>query len=764
MNLSAISHRCSFNDCYAYDKDHLEINLRTGHDITEAFVIWQDTAANRLHTKGIWNGARVPMAKQYSLSQNDIWNCKVEPPYKRTEYYFELHCNGSDGKKEKYYIFENASVPAEEYEASPDGFSRFKMAWINPSDIVKVPSWVKDTIWYQIFPERFCSAGNHFKRFKNKEWCDDGHMEWTDFYGGDLAGIASKLEYLHELGISGIYLTPIFESTTNHKYNTTDYSKIDPDFGTEEEMIALIEKAHSLGIRIMLDAVFNHSGLDFIYWQDVLKNQEESKYKDWFFINKFPVTNDTSSTEDGRYFTFDFVHGMPKLNTNNSEVQDYFVEICRNWVKNWKIDGIRFDVANEISHSFVKKLHRELLKENQDLYLLGEIWTDSLQWLSGDEYHSVMNYPFENAVSRFFKHGVPLKESLDRVHSMYYRQTNDALFNLLDTHDTGRLIDSCKDINEFYQRLTILMTMQGTPCIYYGTEIALGGSDGPYNRRPMPWKKLEEPESQQILKTVREILNVRNTNSATRTEELEFIPHKNSKLLEYIKSDKANGEKLRVIINASDEDLEITADGGTLWEKTIFQNAVEGDIIKAGGILIQVEKTLSVNGTDYKIKKLLGKGKGGYSYLAERDGKLFVLKQIHHEPCPYYKFGDKIQAEKSDYERLSKIGIRLPKLYEIDEKNERILKEYIDGPTVVELIKTDSLLANYLCQLKEMCQKLYPAGLNIDYYPTNFVVQNNLLYYIDYECNGYMDEWNFENWGIKYWSKTEEFKKAFLVE
>ena len=177
-----------------------------------------------------------------------------------------------------------------------------------------------------------------------------------------------------------------------------------------------------------------------------------------------------------------------------------------------------------------------------------------------------------------------------------------------------------------------------------------------------------------------------------------------------------------------------------------------------------MEKTLSVNGTDYKIKKLLGKGKGGYSYLADRDGKLFVLKQIHHEPCPYYKFGDKIQAEKSDYERLSKIGIRLPKLYEIDEKNERILKEYIDGPTVVELIKTDSLLANYLWQLKEMCQKLYPAGLNIDYYPTNFVVQNNLLYYIDYECNGYMDEWNFENWGIKYWSKTEEFKKAFLVE
>ena len=175
-------------------------------------------------------------------------------------------------------------------------------------------------------------------------------------------------------------------------------------------------------------------------------------------------------------------------------------------------------------------------------------------------------------------------------------------------------------------------------------------------------------------------------------------------------------------------------------------------------------KEMCVNEKSYEVIKLLGHGKGGYSYLVTDGTKEYVLKQIHHEPCPYYKFGDKIQAEKSDYERLSKIGIRLPKLYEIDEKNERILKEYIDGPTIVELIKTDSLLTNYLWQLKQMCQKLYPAGLNIDYYPTNFVVQNNLLYYIDYECNGYMDEWNFENWGIKYWSKTEEFKKAFLVE
>ena len=174
-----------------------------------------------------------------------------------------------------------------------------------------------------------------------------------------------------------------------------------------------------------------------------------------------------------------------------------------------------------------------------------------------------------------------------------------------------------------------------------------------------------------------------------------------------------------------------------------------------------MEKVLTVNDKEYKIQKLLGKGKGGYSYLAERDGKFFVLKQIHHEPCAYYKFGDKIQSEKNDYQRLRQVEIALPELYEIDEKNERILKEYIDGPTVVELVKSGGLKPVHLEQIKEMCSKLYPAGLNIDYYPTNFVVQDDRLYYIDYECNNYMDEWNFENWGIKYWSKTEEFVKAF---
>lgn len=168
-------------------------------------------------------------------------------------------------------------------------------------------------------------------------------------------------------------------------------------------------------------------------------------------------------------------------------------------------------------------------------------------------------------------------------------------------------------------------------------------------------------------------------------------------------------------------------------------------------------KILTVNGKEYSIIKLLGKGKGGYSYLAEKGGKRFVLKQIHHEPCEYYTFGNKIEAENNDYKRLLNAGIRIPEMLEIDIENERILKEYIDGDVIFDMVKDDVSVEPYMEQIREMAEKAKNAGLNIDYFPTNFVVQNGLIYYIDYECNQYMDEWNFENWGVKYWSKTPEF-------
>ena len=170
-----------------------------------------------------------------------------------------------------------------------------------------------------------------------------------------------------------------------------------------------------------------------------------------------------------------------------------------------------------------------------------------------------------------------------------------------------------------------------------------------------------------------------------------------------------------------------------------------------------MHKEISVNGKNYRVIKLLGKGKGGYSYLAADGDNRFVVKQIHHEPCSYYQFGNKLEAEIRDYARLKAIGIRMPALLEADVENERILKEYIDGDTIYDLIVQDRMKPAYLEQLQSMCALLYPAHINIDYFPTNFVVQNEEIYYIDFECNEYMEEWNFENWGIRYWSKTPEF-------
>lgn len=167
--------------------------------------------------------------------------------------------------------------------------------------------------------------------------------------------------------------------------------------------------------------------------------------------------------------------------------------------------------------------------------------------------------------------------------------------------------------------------------------------------------------------------------------------------------------------------------------------------------------TMTVNQGEYDVIKLLGKGKGGYSYLVKKDGQQYVIKQIHHEPCDYYTFGNKLEAEKRDYIKLREAGIPIPRLIEVDEEQERILKEYIDGPTVYELVVEDKMCREFIAQAIKMSENAKMAGLNIDYFPTNFVLQNGLLYYVDYECNPFMEEWSFENWGIKYWSKTEDF-------
>lgn len=581
MNKAAIIHESILTDCYAIDEKNLEIKLRTGKDITSVTLVWKDPFRRWVREEGGCYGGLSLMDKKFILQESFIWISRIQPLYKRASYYFEI-----SSENEKIYFCENGFYTEEEFNFSKkDEAHFFKMPWMNSSDIIKIPSWVNKTVWYQIMPDRFCSAGTHFKKYKNKEWSDDDKMSYYDFYGGDLQGIISKLDYLNNLGINGIYLTPVFESDSNHKYNINDYYKIDPDFGTEEDMVELVQKAHSLGIKIMVDAVFNHSGIDFEPWKDILKNEEKSKFCQWFFINKFPVQNNCKDTSDGRYFSFSFENYMPKLNTNFIEVSDYFTKVCTHWVKDWHVDGIRFDVADEISHSFIKRLHRELKSINPELFLLGEIWQKSMNWLNGDEFDSVMNYPLLFAENNFFNNESESADEfcneINNVYFSYSSSTSENLFNFIDTHDTGRAFSSCKSIDEFYQKLALMFFMPGTSCIFYGTEVALPGGDGPYKRRCMPWKKIENGDFTEIQKNVSALIKLRRSYELCSSLNIKFIlQEKESRLIHFIK-----GNNLEVLINASDLSFETDIIG-----KELFSYKYENKKLKKGGILVVWKK------------------------------------------------------------------------------------------------------------------------------------------------------------------------------
>ena len=566
MNLQGIIHRCAYTDCYARNENELVINIRTNKDITAVNLIYEDPYINGASGTEPWDGIKAVMNMSMELKNNIIWTLIVTPKFKRLQYYFEIIENG-----EKRNLLEDGLYTDDEMEL--EGFMKqyFKYAWMNSSDIYQSPKWVEDTFWYQIMPDRFCRIPDDVSKKQFSDWNVTDNMKYNEFYGGNLKGIISRLTYLRDLGINGIYLTPIFQSDSDHKYNTTDYKRIDEDFGTEEIFKELVDTAHNLGIKVMIDAVFNHSGRGFFAWQDVLEKKRESKYYDWFFIQ-----------EDDSYYSFAFVDEMPKLNTNNKEVADYFCQICREWIEKWNIDGIRFDVGNEISHSFIKKLHRELKSIKPDLFLLGEIWHDSVQWLQGDEYDSVMNYPFMESLNNFFVNkNLDAEEfmfSMNRCYSLYMSQVNSVLFNFLDSHDVGRVYSRCGNIDVFLQQLVILVTMPGTPCIYYGTEIAMDGKCGPYNRKPMPWDEIDSGKYDSIMEEVKSLIRIRKKYKALKNNQIQW---KNTKgrLISYVRPGDVT---IEVYINVGEQQMQIDIKEGRI----IFAHRYIDNMLFAGGALI----------------------------------------------------------------------------------------------------------------------------------------------------------------------------------
>lgn len=573
MNLAAIRHRSTGSDCYALDSDTVVLNLWTDYSVKAVSVVSEDPFIHELHRRRTWEGKPTPMRRLYELAHQVVWTAELKPAYKRLQYYFVV-----EGKDKRLGVFENKICPMEERDRISTEY--FKFPWINPSDVIAPPDWVRDTVWYQIMPDRFARSSDAPSDPKFRRWGDFSDPHFGDLYGGNLRGIRERLPYLRQLGVSGIYLTPIFLSNSNHKYNTFDYYKVDPDFGTEQDLRELVQSAHDLGMRIMLDAVFNHCGTEFFAWKDVCEKGRESQYFDWFFINRDDFVKDDFSVADGRFYTFSFWAGMPKLNTNNPEVQRYFTDLCVHWVGDLDIDGIRFDVGDEISHSFLRRVNAAVKAKKPETFLLGEIWFDSIGWLGGFEYDSVMNYPFTGAVGDFWRdREMTARDFMHRLNfcrSLYPRQINEAIFSFLDTHDTARVRESCQNQDEMLQKLAILLTMAGTPCLYYGTEIAMKGTHTPYNRSTMPWDEIDAGKFDRFKSKVGALVHVRNTQPDLRRDEMTFFFDESlPRLVGYRKG------AVTVLLNAGDTPAPVAAK-----QEILFSNGYKDGMLRPDGVLI----------------------------------------------------------------------------------------------------------------------------------------------------------------------------------
>lgn len=534
MNLHALYHKSKSNYCYCYDSKRIHIRLRAAKgDLDQAILIYGD--------KYEWNKKRSKVMEHISSdSLYDYFAAEVEPEHKRLAYIFQLV------KDEKKLFFTEWGA-SESIAESEMYLQFFQYPYMHETDIHVVPEWVKDAVFYQIFPERFYNGDMENDPEKLSLW--GAKPDPTSFYGGDLRGIIKKLDYLEDLGINALYLTPIFESPSNHKYDTSDYLKIDPNFGDLETLKELVEKCHQRGIRVLLDAVFNHSGYFFKPFQDVINRGPESPYYDWFHINKWPLEMDNPS-----YDTFAFVSRMPKLNTQNPEVKEYLIKAARYWIEEADIDGWRLDVSDEVDHEFWRAFRKEVKDVKPDAYILGENWLDSAPWLKGDQFDAVMNYPFTRNCMQYFAYGnISAKQFMNNINTVQMnntQQVNEVMFNLLDSHDTVRFLTLIGgDKNKLKLASILLFTYLGAPCIYYGTEIGMEGGGDPDCRRTMIWD--ESSWDKELQSHYKNLVALRKKSEALRLGSFRWIQTEED-LLAFER--KTDNERVVVVINNHEEE------------------------------------------------------------------------------------------------------------------------------------------------------------------------------------------------------------------
>jgi cyclomaltodextrinase len=534
MNKYAIYHITETPYAYGINLNTLLLRIRTAKD---------DVKKCYVHYKSRYNFQDPYYVKEMKiLAQADLFDyfeAEISVERNRYRYYFEL----IDINNNKIYFDERG------FSENPlvfDQFTAFQFAYLAEGDIYEESTWLQESVAYQIFVERFNNGDTNNDPENTAKWGSPVKTDST--FGGDLQGIIDKIDYLKELGINLIYLTPIFNSSSNHKYNTADYYDVDPQFGTIDTVKELIKKCHENGIKIIFDAVFNHSGSDFFAFKDLLKNQQASKYKNWYFIDSYPV-----NTDNVTYYTFgDCLSNMPKFNTHNREVREYLLKVGEYWVKEIGIDGWRLDVCDEVDHDFWRAFNKVVKATNKDAIIIGEIQHEANSFLKGDQMDSIMNYPFKFAVVDFFgNRSIPVEKFDDILsfnRTLYMSSITSQLWNLIGSHDTKRFLTECGDnIDGMKLAIVFQFCYQGVPYIYYGDEIGLTGGDDPQCRKCMIWEK--KYQNKELFILYKSMISIRKNNKTLIYGDYKTIYCKDNVL---IFERSFQGESILIAINNND--------------------------------------------------------------------------------------------------------------------------------------------------------------------------------------------------------------------
>ena len=499
QNLLALSVYHESIEPFAYAQgDRLYIRLRIGRNLASGVeVVHCDKFLADKTTA-------VAAASHYALDgdQHELFQAELVSPTKRFKYFFRISVHEQVSYFSRRGLTENA----------PSWDDAFEVPYLGERDQFDAPSWAEGAIYYQVFPDRFARDDTVPSARKWSKW--NAVPSAKSYFGGNLSGILAKLDHLTELGVNVLYMTPIFLASSNHKYDTIDYFRVDPDFGTEDELRTLVEECHQRGIRVVLDAVFNHMGSDNPIFLDILKRGPESPYADWIYPSSWPL-----SKKKRNYETFAYAAHMPKWRTATPEVETYLIDVARYWIEKTGIDGWRLDVSDEVEHTFWRHLRQSVKHLKHDALICGEIWQVATPWLRGDQFDAVMNYPFTRAVLDWLGKGVIDATGFDcrieQIRAQYPENVLPYLWSLLDSHDTPRLLDECRfnrrqaDLAMFVQ-----FTAVGSPVIYYGDEVGMTGGKDPLCRGGMLWEK--EDQDRTVFEHYKRLVNLRRTHASLR--------------------------------------------------------------------------------------------------------------------------------------------------------------------------------------------------------------------------------------------------------